>query len=120
MPSAPPLARFSAVSDCDSVACGCHATPPTLSLCAFESDQIDDTLVNGYTHLITSILECTPAHSTVSHFPTNFRSPILYYWGKTELALLDVGHRFVSPSLQSSGNAVRERFRHGRVYRHAP
>lgn len=30
-PSAAPVAKLTASSDCDSVACGCHATPPILS-----------------------------------------------------------------------------------------
>lgn len=114
-PSAPPLARLSAVSDCDNVARGCHATPPTLSLCAVEAIQVYAAPSNKQTHLPTSISEYTPAHSTVSHFPTNFRLPVFYYWEKTELGLLAVGHRFVNPNLQSSRNTVRRPFLCSRV-----
>ena len=118
VPSAPPLARLSAVSDCDNVACGCHATPPTLSLCAVEDNQMGSTLVKEYTHLLTSILGCTQVHSTTSHFPTNFQSPVFCYWEKTELVLLDVGHQFVNPSLRSSRNVVRRQFPHRGIWRH--
>ena len=118
MPSAPPLAKLSEVSDCESVACGCHATPPTLSLCAIEDNQMGGILVSQHTRLLTSILGCTLVHSTASHFPTNFQSPALCYLGKTELALLDVGHQFVNPSLQSSRNAVRQIFLDRKMDRH--
>jgi len=118
VPSAPPLARLSAVSDCDSVACGCHATPPTLSLWAVEDNQMGGGSASGCTHLLTSISEYTPAHSITSHFPTNSQSPVSCCWGKTGLGLSDVGHRFVNPSLQSSRNAVRLKFMYRGLYRH--
>ena len=110
VPSAPPLARLSAVSDCDSVACGCHATPPTRSLCAVEENQLDGAPANKSTDLLMLISEYTPARSTASHSPTNFRSPVFCYLGRTEPGLSDVGHRFVTPSSQSSGSAVNRKF----------
>ena len=114
VPSAPPLARLSAVSDCDSVACGCHATPPTRSLCAVEESQMDGAPANKRTHPLMSISEYTLARSTVSHSPTNFQLPVFGYWERTELGLSDVGHRFVNPSSQSSGNTLRRKFLHRR------
>ena len=63
---------------------------------------MDGSLINESIYLLMWILECTPVHSTISHFPTNFRSQVFCYWGRIELALSDVGHLFVNPSLQSS------------------
>ena len=110
VPSAPPLARLSAVSDCDSVACGCHATPPTRSLCAVEENQLDCAPANKRTHPLMLISEYMLARSIVSHSPTNFRSPVFCYWERTELGLSGVGHRFVTPSSQNSGSAVGRKF----------
>ena len=53
LPSAPPLAMLSTVPDCDNVAWGCHATPPTLSLCAVGESQMGNPLENVLTRRLT-------------------------------------------------------------------
>ena len=91
----------------------CDASDPITVRCRGQSDGC--TLPGKCPHLLRSISEYTPAHSTVSHFPTNFRSPVFCYWGKTEPALLDVDRRFVNPSLQNSRNAIRQEFLYERA-----
>lgn len=70
-------------------------------------------LINKSAYPLMWILECTPVHSTISHFPTNFRWQVFCYWGRIELALLVAGRRFVNPSSQSSRDTVRKNRRKG-------